>query len=109
MPRSGLAGLYGSSVFNSLMNVHTDFHCGRISLQAHQQCTGSPISTFSPAFIISRRRRLTISTGAIGDVALTGVSLVVSDVEHMFTHRLAICVSALHLHSFFSFCLFRAL
>ena len=44
IPRSGITGSKGSSIFNCLSSLHTAFHSGSTSLLSHQQCKGVPLS-----------------------------------------------------------------
>ena len=94
MPSSGIAGSYGSSI----SSFHTVLHSGYTSLRSHQQCKRVP---FSPhplqhlllvAFWIAA-----ILTGINGTSLwfLICISLVMSDVDHLFMCLLAVCTSSL--------------
>jgi hypothetical protein len=87
MPRSGIAGSSGRTMFNFLRNCQTDFQSGCTSLQSHQQWRSVPLSPHPRQHLLSSEFLiLAILTGVRKNlrVVLICNSLMIQDVEHFF-------------------------
>ena len=95
IPRSGIAGSKGRSIFNLLKYLLTVFHSGSTSLLSHQQCKGVPLSLHPHQHLLFVDLLMTVILTNVRwylTMVLICPSLMISDLEHLHMSNHHLCV-----------------
>ena len=98
IPQSRIARSYGISIFNFLRIFHTVFHSGYSNLQFQQQHTCVPFSPHASQnwlFLVFLMLAILTCVRWYLIVVLICISLVMSDIKHIFMYLLAFLISSL--------------
>ena len=106
MPRNGIAGSHGSSIFSFLRNFHTVFQSDYTILHSQQKGTNLPISPHPHQHLLSlvsfcfvdnsHPNRYKVISHCDFDLHF----LMIGNVKHLFRYLLPICTSSLEKHLF---------
>ena len=91
IPRSRIDRSYGDFIFNFLRNFHTVFHSAWTNLQSHQQFTMVPFSPHPHQHLLfAVILIIIIMTGVrwFHIMVLISISLMISNIEHLFMYLL---------------------